>query len=684
MKTSAKGFTLVELLIVIGFLAVLATATVLILNPAEFIAQSRDTKRIADLKSLDKALELYLANDGNAFGNSETIYTSLPDTNGGASADCNEHSLPDISPWIYNCEFSTDFKKINGDGWLPVPFSNIPTGSPISALPIDPVNSASNGQYYTYAKGSWLLSARLTSQKYNPQNSDDSGPNANRYETGSNLDTMPANIVAAFGNGEEGGGGPPPAPGTPEITTNLATDVLSASAVLNASVAPANNSVNVHFRWGETNASCSALPNATVSQNFSGNISQNHSQGITISPNISRHYFCAVAEYGTSTIYGSVLNFSDARLVGFWRFNESSGNAAADSSINANNGVASNHTTIQARWNVNNSGRIINSTNPRTSQSMLFNKDGTVNTSNNLVLTINKVGAPTGNATIRLSTTRDSGGVTATLDVSTLPTSTTTSTTLTMPNFSISAGTTYYLTVEYASGDASNYIEWRMSTTNQDFASSGARGTAFFGDTSQGSNDMWLTLTASSASWVAGYSGNAIEHDGRNSCVTVTNTAALTSLTGSKTFIARIKLDSLTGGDGSGNGLLHTYNTGAGNSAGYSLTISSTGKLQLNLGNGTIANETQASTDSIAANTWTFIAASYDSSSSTATFYVNNSASSKTFANYTTHGGGTLAKLASEDCGGSEWGLDGIIDEIRLYNQALSTTEINSIYNSTN
>ena len=57
-KKGNNAFTLVELLIVLGILAVLVTATVLLLNPTEFIAQGRDSRRISDLKNLDTAISL--------------------------------------------------------------------------------------------------------------------------------------------------------------------------------------------------------------------------------------------------------------------------------------------------------------------------------------------------------------------------------------------------------------------------------------------------------------------------------------------------------------------------------------------------------------------------------------------------------------------------------------------------
>lgn len=52
-----KGFTLVELLVVITIIGILATIVTVSLGGAR--SRARDTKRIADLKQLEVALELY-------------------------------------------------------------------------------------------------------------------------------------------------------------------------------------------------------------------------------------------------------------------------------------------------------------------------------------------------------------------------------------------------------------------------------------------------------------------------------------------------------------------------------------------------------------------------------------------------------------------------------------------------
>ncbi|MEI7765624.1 MAG: prepilin-type N-terminal cleavage/methylation domain-containing protein, partial [bacterium] len=57
-----KGFTLLELLIVVAIIGVLSVALVMVLNPSEMLKKSRDAQRISDLTALKKAIEIYKTN----------------------------------------------------------------------------------------------------------------------------------------------------------------------------------------------------------------------------------------------------------------------------------------------------------------------------------------------------------------------------------------------------------------------------------------------------------------------------------------------------------------------------------------------------------------------------------------------------------------------------------------------
>lgn len=74
-----KGFTLIELLVVIAIMALLSTLAVVALSSAR--QKSRDAKRLADIKQVQTALELYFI-DQNAYPAGDALVL------GGATAKC--------------------------------------------------------------------------------------------------------------------------------------------------------------------------------------------------------------------------------------------------------------------------------------------------------------------------------------------------------------------------------------------------------------------------------------------------------------------------------------------------------------------------------------------------------------------------------------------------------------------
>ena len=70
----SKGFTLVEIIIVVALIGVLAGGLITILDPAGQLKSSRDSKRKSDLKQIQAALELYRADQGIYPDNSDIGY----------------------------------------------------------------------------------------------------------------------------------------------------------------------------------------------------------------------------------------------------------------------------------------------------------------------------------------------------------------------------------------------------------------------------------------------------------------------------------------------------------------------------------------------------------------------------------------------------------------------------------
>ncbi len=193
-KIKPNSFTLIELVIVIAIMAILATVVVLTINPGEQMKSARDSRRAEELASINKAISLYIADGGSSLGSANTVYVSIADS----SATCANLGLPTLpAGWSYACSTSTNLQKTDSTGWIPINFSSITFTTPLSVLPVDPVNATSTGNYYTYITGgSWELATSMESAKYklgggNDKTSTDGGQYTGLYELGSNLTLLP-------------------------------------------------------------------------------------------------------------------------------------------------------------------------------------------------------------------------------------------------------------------------------------------------------------------------------------------------------------------------------------------------------------------------------------------------------------------------------------------------------------
>ena len=226
----SRGFTLLELLIVIAILAILAAVVIIVLNPAQTLAQARDAQRLSDLSTIKSAISLYMTTVspvdldagvaaclGDVVTNALISYSSTNADPGacataltpGAGADATGDFAVD------SCRSLVANTVVDGTGWIPVNFNNITGGSPLSNLPLDPTNTAltttptvANYMYrYICQQGAvdgtkptpaFELAAVLESTKYaETDNLDtkDGGDNAAYYEVGTALTLGPTELT---------------------------------------------------------------------------------------------------------------------------------------------------------------------------------------------------------------------------------------------------------------------------------------------------------------------------------------------------------------------------------------------------------------------------------------------------------------------------------------------------------
>ena len=183
----SKGFTLLELLIVIAILAILATVVILILDPAETIRKARDVQRISDLSTLKTAVILFIGERG---GGTAIAGPGATDECRSGSGDGACVSTTASVVTGYNPTKSGYRSEHLVFGWLPIDFALMGGGSPISSLPVDPVNSAD--YYYRYSTDGtgFIFDCALESVYYTTTvelAKTDGGKCDNSYEVGTDL-----------------------------------------------------------------------------------------------------------------------------------------------------------------------------------------------------------------------------------------------------------------------------------------------------------------------------------------------------------------------------------------------------------------------------------------------------------------------------------------------------------------
>lgn len=123
MSKVTNGFTLIEILVVIGIIAVLASIVIIAINPARQFAQARNAQRISNVNAILNAIGQRIADNKGLFREAtDTVCTATMDipataVDEGTSVEISEAGLnfrPCLVP-TYISELSVDPKEGSND-----------------------------------------------------------------------------------------------------------------------------------------------------------------------------------------------------------------------------------------------------------------------------------------------------------------------------------------------------------------------------------------------------------------------------------------------------------------------------------------------------------------------------------------------------------------------------------------
>ncbi len=91
-----KGFTLLEILLVVGIIAILAGIVIIAINPSKQLADARNAQRKSDVRAISDAIYQYTLDPGHTLDNVNNGGSPAVDENGTCNASSTETDVYDM------------------------------------------------------------------------------------------------------------------------------------------------------------------------------------------------------------------------------------------------------------------------------------------------------------------------------------------------------------------------------------------------------------------------------------------------------------------------------------------------------------------------------------------------------------------------------------------------------------
>ena len=153
-----KGFTLIELLVVVTIIAILALIVLLALNPVEMARRSRDSRRLSDIGTVRRAIDLSLADGKTLSGTTAPHYTKTTAV-AGALDPSSVTNLVGVDVSKYLSTITQDPSYVSGDA------TTVQTTDGICGAAPGTAQVAKSAMVYSFESdgSTYVLSAHLES-----------------------------------------------------------------------------------------------------------------------------------------------------------------------------------------------------------------------------------------------------------------------------------------------------------------------------------------------------------------------------------------------------------------------------------------------------------------------------------------------------------------------------------------